>query len=128
VIATYQSIQMLCPIVLVALLLTSTVQPWMVIALSLVVGITDALSMPSFQTIVPSIVERSQIAAGLALNATQFNLSRILGPAIAGLLMAGFGAVGCFAINAASYVLFISVALWILPHGRTGPCRGRHVR
>jgi MFS family permease len=121
IIATYQSIQMLCPIALVALLLTDAVQPWMVVALSLVVGITDALSMPSFQTIVPSIVERDQIAPALALNATQFNLSRILGPAIAGLLMAGLGAIGCFAINAASYVPFILIALWILPRGRTPP-------
>ena len=118
IIATCQSIQMLCPTLLVILLLTGTIAPWMIIALSLVVGVTDALSMPSFQTIVPSIVEREQIASALALNATQFNLSRILGPAIAGILMAGLGAVGCFALNAASYLPFIWVALWILPHGR----------
>jgi MFS family permease len=115
VIAGFQSLQMLCPVLLVVLLVTGAVQPWMVVAASLVVGITDALSMPSFQSIVPSIVARDQIAAGLALNATQFNLSRILGPALAGLLMVGVGAVGCFAVNAASYVPFIMVALWILP-------------
>jgi MFS family permease len=124
IIATCQSIQMLCPTLLVALLLTGTVQPWMVIALSVVVGITDALSMPSFQSIVPSIVERRQIASALALNATQFNLSRILGPALAGLLMASLGAVGCFALNAASYVPFIWVALWILPRGKSPAAAG----
>ncbi len=118
VIATYQSIEMLCPTILVVLLLAGVVQPWMVVALSLVVGITDALSMPSFQTIVPSIVARDQIPTALALNATQFNLSRILGPALAGVLMASLGAVACFSINAASYVPFILVALWILPRGR----------
>ena len=63
VIVLFQSIQMLCPAFLVVLLLTGTVQPWMIVALSLIVGITDALSMPSFQSIVPSIVNRSQIAA-----------------------------------------------------------------
>jgi predicted MFS family arabinose efflux permease len=115
IIATFQSIQMLCPVMLVVLLLMGTVKPWMIISLSLVVGITDALSMPSFQSIVPSIVEHSQIAAGLALNSTQFNLSRILGPAIAGVLLAGVGAAGCFAVSAASYLPFIAVALWILP-------------
>ena len=115
VIATFQSIQMLCPTLLVVLLLIGAVKPWMVIVLSLVVGITDALSMPSFQSIVPSIVKREQIASGLALNSTQFNLSRILGPAIAGALIVSVGAVGCFALNAASYVPFIAVALWILP-------------
>ncbi|MGZ5083221.1 MAG: MFS transporter [Usitatibacter sp.] len=119
VIAIFQSIQMLCPTLLVVLLLTGTVNPWMVIALSLVVGITDALSMPSFQSIVPSIVERDQIATGIALNSTQFNLSRILGPAVAGLLMTGVGAVGCFAVSAVSYLPFILVALWILPRGKS---------
>jgi len=119
VITFFQSIQMLCPATLVVLLLVGAVRPWMVIILSLVVGITDALSMPSFQSIVPSIVEREQIASALALNSTQFNLSRTLGPALAGVVMVVTGAVGCFALNAASYIPFIAVALWILP--RQGP-------
>jgi len=83
--------------------------------------VTDALSMPSFSSIVPSIVEPRQIASALALNATQFNLSRILGPALAGVLMASVGAIGCFALNAASYLPFIWVAIWILPPPSRGP-------
>ena len=118
VIASFQSIQMLCPTVIVMLLLVGHVAPWMIIVASLLVGITDALSMPSFQSIVPSIVEREQIPTGIALNSTQFNLSRILGPAVAGLLMASVGAAGAFAVSAASYVPFILVALWVLPRGR----------
>jgi MFS family permease len=118
VIAFFQSIQMLCPLLIVALLLAGAVQPWMIIVLSLIVGITDALSMPSFQSIVPSIVERPQIPTGIALNSSQFNLSRIAGPAIAGVLMGTVGAVACFALSAASYVPFILVAIWILPHGK----------
>ena len=118
VIASCQSIQMFCPIALIVLLLTGTVEPWMVIVLSAVVGVTDALSIPSFNSIVPSIVEHDQIASALALNSTQFNLSRVLGPAIAGVLMASIGAVGCFALNAVSYLPFLWVALWILPRGK----------
>jgi len=118
VIARFQSIQMLCPLALVVLLLIGKVEPWMVVALSLVVGVTDALSMPSFQTITPTIVERRQIGTALALNATQFNVSRMLGPVFAGALMSAFGAVACFAANAASFIPFIVVALWILPKGR----------
>jgi len=117
VIARFQSAQMLCPVILVVLLMMGTVRPWMIIVLSLVVGVTDALSMPSFQSIVPSIVEHRQIATGLALNSTQFNLSRILGPAIAGVLLVGVGAVGCFVVSALSYIPFIVVAVWILPRG-----------
>ncbi len=120
-IAFFQSIQMLCPVLLVLLLITGTVQAWVVILLSLVVGVTDALSMPSFQSIVPSIVERDQIPSGIALNTTQLNLSRILGPALAGVLMASAGLAGAFAVSALSYVPFILVALWVLP--RTAPRR-----
>jgi len=115
VIAIFQSVQMLCPTAIVVLLDIGWIQPWMIVSLSIVVGVTDALSMPSFQSIVPTIVRRDEISRGLALNSTQFNLSRILGPAIAGLLISGVGPMACFIVSAASYVPFIGVALWILP-------------
>ena len=123
VITLFQSIQMLCPMLIVALLLGGLVQPWIIIVLSLVVGVTDALSMPSFSSIVPSIVERRQIAAGLALNSTQFNVSRIAGPALAGVLMASVGAIACFAVSAISYIPFIGIAFWVLPRR----CATEHV-
>jgi predicted MFS family arabinose efflux permease len=118
VIAGFQSLQMLCPVVIVALLIAGHVHAWMIVGLSVVVGVTDALSMPSFQSIVPSIVRRDEIGAGLALNSTQFNLSRILGPSVAGVLMSSVGVMACFVVSAISYVPFIGVALWILPRGR----------
>ena len=123
VIARFQSIQMLCPTLLTLLLLFGKVEPWMIISLSVVVGVTEAHSLPSVQSNVPSIVEPRQIAAGLALNSTQFNISRILGPAIAGVLLVSLGAAGCFAMSAASYIPFIMVALWILPR-RSAPAAG----
>lgn len=110
---------MLCPMIIVALLIAHAARPWMIIVLSLVVGVTDAVSMPSFSSIVPSIVERKQIGAGLALNSTQFNISRIIGPALAGILMATIGTIGCFVVSATSYIPFIAVALVILPRGKT---------
>jgi MFS family permease len=121
VIALFQSIQMLCPTAIVALLVAGLVRPWMIIALSLVVGVTDALSMPSFQSIVPSIVAHDDIGRGLALNSTQFNLSRILGPSIAGVLMSSVGVMACFVVSAVSYVPFVGVALWILPRRSPDP-------
>lgn len=124
VITVFQSIQMMCPTILVVLLLTGTVSPWMVIGLSAVVGITDALSMPAFQSIVPLLVPREQIGKGVALNSIQFNLSRVLGPAIAGALMATAGAVACFALSAASYIPFIGVALWAIPKRAAVPNEG----
>lgn len=121
VITLFQSIQMLCPIAIVVLSIRGQIRPWTIIALSVVVGVTDALSMPSFQSIVPSIVRHEEIPAGLALNSTQFSLSRILGPSIAGFLMSSVGTVACFVLSAASYVPFIGVALWILPRRTPEP-------
>lgn len=123
VITVFQSIQMLCPAAIVVLLATHHLQPWMIIALAVVVGVTDALSMPSFQSIVPSIVAHDDIGRGLALNATQFNLSRILGPSVAGVLMASVGVLACFVVSAVSYLPFIGVALWVLPRFSRPPPR-----
>jgi predicted MFS family arabinose efflux permease len=123
IIAVFQTLQMLCPAAIVVLLLAHRIHPWMIVGLSVVVGVTDALSMPSFQSIVPSIVARDDIGRALALNSTQFSLSRILGPAIAGVLIATLGITACFVVNAASYVPFVGVALWILP--RWTPARPR---
>ena len=113
VIFFFQAIQMLCPILLVLLILTGTIHVWIIIGLSLVVGITDALSMPAFQSIVPSIVAPKQIGTAIALNSTQFNLSRVLGPAIAGVLMARYGPAWCFGANALSYIPLLLTVYWI---------------
>ena len=115
VILSCQSIQMLCPILVVLGILTGTIRVWMIIALSVVVGVTDALSMPAFQAIVPSIVSAGDIGTAIALNSTQFNLSRIIGPAIAGIVMAKYGALTGFGANALSYVPFLLVTMWVLP-------------
>ena len=131
VITLFQSIQMLCPTLIAILLAAGLVKPWIIVALSVVVGTTDALSMPSFQSIVPTIVKPEEIGQGLALNATQFNLSRILGPALAGMLMSAVGAMACFVVSALSYVPFIGVALWILPRWtrpRASPAQAPRVR
>src|SRR5665213_3658221 len=116
IITFFQSIQMLCPLAIAAFLFFNLpINPYWIIGLSVIVGVTDALSMPSFQSIVPSLVEHDQIARGLALNSTQMNLSRILGPALAGILISSVGAFACFAISAASYIPFIGAALFALP-------------
>ncbi len=113
VISFFQTIQMLCPILLVLLILTGTIHVWMIIGLSLIVGITDALSMPAFQSIVPSIVAPNQIGTAIVLNSTQINLSRVLGPAIAGVVMARYGPVWCFGANALSYIPLLLTVYWI---------------
>jgi MFS family permease len=109
----FQSLQMLCPIALVGLIVTGRIRVWMIIGLSLIVGITDALSLPSLQSIVPTMVQQQQVESAIALSSTQFNLSRIVGPVAAGLIMARWGAVGCFGANAISYLPLLLVGIWL---------------
>ena len=75
----FQGIQMLCPVVIVALVAVGWIKVWMIIVLSLIVGITDALSTPAFSSLIPSIVNSDDLKPALALNSMQFNLSRVMG-------------------------------------------------
>ncbi len=109
----FQGIQVICPVLIVVLLATGRIQVWMVIALSLVVGITDALSGPSINALVPSSVPEDDVASAVALNSAQFNLSRVLGPFFAGVIMATLGPIVCFALNASSYAPYL-LAIYLL--------------
>lgn len=111
----FQGIQMLCPVVIVALVAAGWIRVWMIIAVSLIVGVTDALSMPAFSSLIPSIVSSKDLKPALALNSIQFNLSRVLGPAIAGLVMLKYGVLWCFGANAASYIPFFLSIYWLRP-------------
>jgi len=113
----FQTIQFLCVLALVTLLVMGWLQVWMIVLISFMVGLTDSLSMPSFQSIIPSLVEHKDIHRAVSLNSTQFNLSRILGPAIAGVVIVRFGAVVCFSANAASYIPFFLSLYFIYPRG-----------
>lgn len=109
----FQGIQVVCPILIVVLLATGRIHVWMVIVLSLVVGITDALSGPSINALVPSSVPEDDVASAVALNSAQFNLSRVMGPFFAGVVIATLGPVVCFALNAASYAPYL-LAIYLL--------------
>ncbi len=109
----FQGIQVVCPILIVVLLATGRIQVWMIIALSLVVGITDALSGPSINALVPSLVSADDVPSAVALNSAQFNLSRVLGPFFAGVVMATLGPIVCFALNASSFAPYL-LAIYLL--------------
>jgi predicted MFS family arabinose efflux permease len=109
----FQGIQFVCPVLIVLLLMTGRIHVWIVIALSLVVGVTDALSGPSINALVPSSVPEDDVASAVALNSAQFNLSRVLGPFLAGVAMATVGPVICFALNASSYAPYL-LAIYLL--------------
>ncbi len=115
IVLLFQGIQFLAIVALVVLLAMGLLKPWSLIFISLLVGITDSLSMPSFQTIVPSLVKEEEIPKAVSLNSIQFNLSRTLGPALAGIVMTAFGAIACFGANAISFIPFFLSVFWIYP-------------
>ena len=86
----------------------------LVAALAIVNGIANAFTTPSHQSLFLDLVGREDLMNAIALNSMQFNLSRIVGPMLAGLTIAAFGETGCFVLNAVSFVAIL-VPLATLP-------------
>jgi predicted MFS family arabinose efflux permease len=84
-----------------------------VFALAALLGVNQALYFPARQATVLEMVGRGELASAVALNSTAFNLARIVGPAIGGVVIASFGVPACFWLNAASYLGVIAALLTI---------------
>jgi MFS family permease len=90
--------------------------PWMLVAASLMLGVTGAVEMPVRQAFTPDIVhDRALLHNAIALNSVTFNSARLVGPAMAGVVLASFGEAACFAVNALSYVATVYTLLAIHP-------------
>jgi MFS family permease len=88
---------------LAALSASGRVQAWHVAAVATLVGLVNSVEIPARQSFIVELVGKDDLTNAIALNSSAFNATRIVGPAIAGLLVARFGVTVCFAINAASY-------------------------
>lgn len=87
------------------------ITPWLLLVFTFLIGCGSALHNPSWQASVGDMVPRADLPAAVALNSMSFNLTRSVGPAIGGAIVAAFGAAVAFAINAASYLSLIAVLL-----------------
>ena len=85
--------------------------PWLLLAFTFLIGCGTALHNPSWQAAVGDMVPRSHVPQAVALNSMSFNLTRSVGPAIGGAIVAASGAAAAFAANAFSYVALIIVLL-----------------
>lgn len=94
--------------VLALLVAGGQVQLWHVYLLAGLFGLTTAFDMPTRQAFVSEMVDRKALMNAIALNSAMFNTGRILGPAVAGVVLAAFGPAVCFAINAISYLAVIA--------------------
>ena len=82
------------------------------VALTFVGGIGAALMGPTWQSIVPELVPRSDLKNAVALNSLGINIARAIGPAVGGLLLASFGAEAAYGADVLSYVFVIAALVW----------------
>jgi MFS family permease len=102
-----QTASMLLAFVLAALTLTQWVQVWHVFVLAALLGLVNAFDIPTRQAFVVEMVGREDLVNAIALNSSMFNGARIIGPAVAGVLVATVGEGWCFFANGISYLAVI---------------------
>ncbi len=102
-----QSSAMLQAFVLWVLVATGTVQIWHILLLASLLGLTNSVDMPTRQAFVAEMVGREHLPNAIALNSSQFNMARILGPGLGGLLIAWLGLAPLFLLNAISFIAVI---------------------
>lgn len=87
------------------------VQYWMIPAVALMLGIIATVEMPTRQSIVSRVVPPEHLAAAVPVNAMTFNVARIMGPAIGGILLAKLGVPVCYLVNAVSFLAVVWAAV-----------------
>jgi len=102
-----QLIQMVLAFALFALTVSGSVEIWQILVLALVLGLTNAVDMPTRQAFVVEMVGREDLPNAVALNSATFNMARIVGPAVAGLLIGAIGIGVAFLVNGLSFLAVI---------------------
>jgi len=107
-----QVMAMLQSFALAAFALTGTITVTHLVVLSLVQGLINAVDMPVRQAVVVEFVERREhLGNAIALNSSMFNLARLIGPALAGFVIAGVGPGYCYVVDGVSYLAVIIALL-----------------
>ncbi len=119
-----QTVLMLQAGALYALVATSSVRYWHVAVLATVYGLANAFDMPTRQAFVADLVGRTLLMNAIALNSAMFNAARLVGPAVAGLLIARYGLAQTFLLNALSFVAVIAALLALRTDGEPHPSAG----
>jgi MFS family permease len=102
-----QILQFAFAVILGLLVTFKLISIWQVIALSFASGLATTMANPTFYAMIHDIVDRERLMSAIALNSTQYNLSRIIGPTIAGLMISAVGIAGCFYLNGLSFLAMI---------------------
>ena len=118
-----QTMLMALAAILAAITLAGVAQYWMVLVLALVLGFVNTLDIPTRQAMVIELAGREHLMNAISLNSAAFNLARIIGPAVAGLLIAAIGIGPCFLLNALSFLGPLAALLAIDPEPEPATAR-----
>src|SRR5919198_1150725 len=115
-----QTLMMVLAFPLAALTLTNRIQVWHIMVLAVMLGFVNAFDIPVRQSFIAEMVGREDLINAIALNSSMMNSARIIGPAIAGILVAIVGEGWCFLLNGVSYLAVI-IGLLFITAGNTPP-------
>ena len=99
-----QSSAMLLALILSVLVFLNIVEPWHILVLSFLLGVSNAFDGTARQAFVKDMVGKEDMMNAIALNSALYNMSRIIGPALAGITLAAVGPAWCFLLNGLSYL------------------------
>ena len=108
---------MLQAFVMAVLVYTGTVQYWHVAVLATVFGLVNALDLPARQSYYVEMVGKGDLSNAISLNAAAFNAARVVGPGVAGLVIAHFGIALAFLFNGLSFLAVLIALFWIKAEG-----------
>lgn len=108
-------------VALTVLTIGGQMPPALLLTFTFLLGTGSVLTLPAYQSLVPELVPRSQLRSASTLSSLGINLARVVGPAIAGVVIAGAGVGAVFALNAAAYLVFLFVLLAWRPPVSTAP-------
>jgi len=108
-----QASMMVLAFVLASVTFADIVQPWHIVAFVLGLGLANAFDAPARQAFVVELVDREDISNAVALNSTLFNMSSVVGPAVAGVVYMALGPAWCFMVNGLSFIAVIVALLLI---------------
>ncbi len=120
-----QYVQATAAFTLAALVWTGHIHVGFVFAMSFLAGCGQAFGGPAYQALIPSLVPKRDLPNAIALNSTQFNLSRVLGPGVGAAVLATIGTAWCFFVNGLSFFLVVvALAALKLPKHVPAAVRG----
>jgi MFS family permease len=123
-----QTLAMIQAFTMAALALSETIQVWEIFALQLALGVVNAFDMPTRQSLLVDLLEdRGDLSNAVALNSSMVNAARLIGPSIAGVLIAAVGEGWCFFADGVSYIAVITSLLLMRVAVRPRPAQRKRV-